>query len=91
MLSLSALTLSNSFLDYQLQANLGFNWGLKSLELESGSSRSAVDGSDILTVGLIFVTPLAATTDIELSAGINDAQGEEQAVFASIALTWYSQ
>lgn len=90
-LSRSALTLANSFVDYRAEANVGFEWGLKSLEFELSKARSAVDDGDILVFAAYWVTPLGERTDLELSAGLHDPEGFDNSAFAGIALTWFGQ
>ncbi len=91
VLSLSALTLANSFLDYRAEASLGFEWGLRSLEFELSAGRSAVDDARVRTVTLYYVTPLSERLDLEVSLGRNDSEGLDNAVFAGLALSWFGR
>lgn len=90
-LSLSALTLANSFVDHRVEAGVGFAWGLNSLELELSRARSAVDGADIQVIAAYWVTPAGERTDLELSAGLYNPDGFDSSVFAGVALTWFGQ
>lgn len=91
VLSLSALTLANSFLDYRAEASFGFAWDLRSLEFEISKARSAVDDADIRTFAVYWVTPLNERVDLELSGGLNDSDGFEQSFFAGFAITLFGQ
>lgn len=90
-LSLSALTLANSFIDYRVEASLGFEWGLQSVELEISKARSAVDDGEIQVYAAYWVMPLGERTDLELSAGLHDPEGFDNSAFAGIAFTWFGQ
>lgn len=90
-LSLSALTLANSFVDYGAKASLGKQFDLKSLEVEIGLARSAVDDAKIRTLTIYFVTPLSERVDIEFSTGINDSNGFDSTYFGGVSLTWFGR
>ena len=85
MLSLSALTLANSFVDYSAKASLGAQFNLNSLEVEFGLARSAVDDAKIRTLTFYFVAPLSERVDIELSTGITDAEEVESTLFGGVS------
>ncbi len=91
VLSLSALTLANSFLDYRTEASLGFEIGIRSLEFEFSRAKSAVDDADIRTFALYFITPMSERLDLQLSAGVNDSEGLANSVFAGLAITWFGR
>jgi hypothetical protein len=65
-LSTSRLSMINSLIDHRINAGLEFNFGLKSVDVTAGRWQTAVDGSNVDSYSLGFLTPVSDRLDMEL-------------------------
>ena len=65
-ISQSRLSMINSLIDYHYSAGLEFEFGLRSLDFSVGQWQTAIDGSEIDSYGVGFLTPIADRLDMEI-------------------------
>jgi len=89
LLTTSALTMANSFMDYV--ALLGIEWqaGNRLINLNFTRDRSAVDGTELETVNLAFLFPVSLRMDLEFNIGTGNSDLLETGLYGGILLLIY--
>lgn len=89
--SLSRLSTVNSLIDHRVSGGIEWSIGSRLLDLRASSFKTAVFGDRVDSIGLGFLTPLGATSDIEfrLSRDESDAAGSITAL--SVFLYFYGR
>ena len=64
----------NSLIDDRYNAGLEFNFGLRSIDLDVGRWRTAVDGSTIDSYSIGFLTPVSDRTDAEFRLSYDESE-----------------
>jgi hypothetical protein len=85
----SALTLANSFLSKAHTLGLDVMIGDKALSLTWGEDTSAVDGTDLTSVGAALILPVAARIDLEISLGASDSDSFDSSTYAGLGILIY--
>lgn len=85
----SALTLANSFLSEAHTLGVDVTFGDKALSLTLGEDTSAVDGTDLSSIGLALILPVAARVDLEFSLGRSDSDFFDSSTYAGIGILVY--
>jgi hypothetical protein len=89
LLGASALTLTDSFLDRDLSVGLEWGFGEKLLDLSYRRDRSAVDRTQLETLDVGVLFPLAPRLDLEIDVGRGVSQTLESSTFAGVLLLVY--
>lgn len=88
-LSASRLSLVNSLIDHRLSAGLEIAFGLRSLDLTIGNWQTAIDGGEVDSFGIGFVTPMTDRTDIEFRLSFDDAENFGRSTALSVNLYYF--
>lgn len=89
LLSTSALTLSNSFLEDDQR--LGFEWraGRSLINLGFGRNHSAVDQSRLDSINASVLFPVSYRVDLEVNIGQSSYEGFEPSLFGGVMILIY--
>ena len=71
----SRLSMVNSLVDDRVSAGLEYNFGLKSVDVTAGRWQTAVDGSQIDSYSVGYLTPLTDRIDLELRLALDESEG----------------
>ena len=63
---LGRVSMINSLIDYHYSAGVEFEFGLRSLDFSLGQWQTAIDGSEIDSYSVGFLTPVADRLDMEI-------------------------
>ena len=88
-LASSALTLANSFVDYEMTAGVERQFGNIATTLTYGRDRSAVDGSVLDSTGVGILFPAGRRADIELTLGASNGDDFGSDVYGGVFLFLY--
>ncbi len=88
-LASSALTLANSFIDTEWGIGLEYDASGKAFNLQWRKDRSAVDSSELNSVSVGALLPVAERWDLEFSFGLSDAEDLDRALFGGVYLFFY--
>ena len=88
-LASSALTLANSFIDTEFAAGIEYDLDSRVFSMQWRRDRSAVDGSNLRSVNLAALFPVANRWDLELALGMSDADELDRALFGGVYLFFY--
>lgn len=89
LLTFSRFSLINSLVDYRASLEVGFDVGDSHWQLDVSQSKGEVDGGRSRSVTLRFLTPAAASTDIEFGLGVDDSELYGTVSFFSVFLFFY--
>ncbi len=70
----SRLSMVNSLIDDRINAGLEFKFGLRSLDVTAGRWQTAVDGSEIDSYSVGFLTPVSDRVDMEFRVSLDDSE-----------------
>lgn len=73
-LSSSRLSMINSLIDQRFNAGLEFDFGLKSVDITAGRWQAAMDGSNVDSYSLGFLTPVSDRLDMEIRISRDDSE-----------------
>ena len=88
-LSFSRLSLINSLVDHNALMAFGLDVGDRRWQLEAGTWKSAVDGSESQSITVRFLTPVGARSDVEFGLGIDESDVYGSVTFFSVFLYLY--
>lgn len=88
-LASSVLTLSNSFIDSEWGVALDYQLGEPAFSVQWRRDRSAVDLSELTSVSLGALFPVADRLDLEISLGVSDSDELDAALFGGVYLFFY--
>jgi hypothetical protein len=89
LLNGSALTLANSLLSEVHTFGVDVAFGDKSLSLIFGEDTSAIDGTDLSSIGASLIFPVAPRIDLEISLGRSDSDFLEASNYGGIGILIY--
>ncbi len=89
LLNGSALTLANSLLSEIQTFGVDVVFGNKSLSLTLGQDTSAIDGTDLSSIGAALIFPVAPRIDLEISLGRSDSDFFEASNYGGIGVLIY--
>ena len=89
LISVTRLSLINTLVDYRANISLGFDFGLKRLELEFAQWEGAVAGSRTNSYSLRFLAPIGRRNDIEFGLGYDDSENYGEVTVFSVFLYFY--
>ncbi len=70
----SRLSTVNSLIDDRVNAGLEYKFGLRSVDFAVGRWQTAVDGSEVDSVSIGFLTPVSDRLDMELRLSVDDSE-----------------
>jgi hypothetical protein len=81
-ISQSRLSMINSLIDYHYSGGVEFEFGLRSLDFSVGQWQTAIDGGQIDSYSVGFLTPLADRLDVEVRYSLDqsDSYGRTNAL-----------
>jgi len=88
-LGASTLTLAGSFLDAEMSLGLEWSLGRKLLDVGYRRDRSAVDRSELETLDLGVLLPVAPRLDLEFDLGRSVSPTLESSTFAGVLILFY--
>ncbi len=88
-LATSALTLANSFVDFEATAGIERRFGNVMATATFGRDRSAVDRSELDTLGISVLFPIGFSADLEVNLGLSDGDDFGTDVFGGLFLFLY--
>jgi len=88
-LSTSRLSLMNSLIDYRLSAGIDVAVGERIVGISLGQWQTAIDGGKVNSVGLDYVSPAGASTDLELRLALDDSQNFGRTIAFSIGIYFF--
>jgi hypothetical protein len=89
LISVTRLSLINTLVDYRANISLGFDFGLKRLELEFAQWEGAVAGSRTNSYSLRFLAPIGRRNDVEFGLGYDDSENYGEVTVFSVFLYFY--
>jgi hypothetical protein len=89
LISVTRLSLLNTLVDYRASLSLGFDFGLKRLELEAAQWEGAVAGSRTNSYSVRFLAPISRRNDIEFGLGYDDSENYGEVTVFSVFLYFY--
>ena len=89
LLNGSALTLANSLLSEIHTFGVDVDFGNNSLSLTLGEDKSAIDGTDVSSIGAALILPVAPRIDLEISLGRSDSEFLEASNYGGIGVLVY--
>jgi hypothetical protein len=81
-ISRSRLSMINNLLDHRFNAGVEFRFGLQSIDVTAGRWQAAIDGTDVDSISVGFLTPIADRVDAEFRFSLDDSEifGETRAL-----------
>lgn len=81
-ISRSRLSMINNLIDHRFNAGVEFRFGLQSIDVSAGRWQAAIDGTDVDSFSLGFLTPISDRFDAEFRFSHDDSEifGETQAL-----------
>lgn len=73
-LTASRLSTINSLIDSRINAGLEYSFGLRSIDVGVSQWQTAVDGSEVDSYSLGFLTPISDRVDMELRVAFDDSE-----------------
>ena len=72
----------NNLLDHRFNAGVEFRFGLQSIDVSAGSWQAAIDGTEVDSFSIGFLTPIADRLDVEVRFSNDDSEifGDTQAL-----------
>jgi len=70
----SRLSTVNSLIDDRVNAGLEYKFGLRSVDVAVGRWQTAVDGSEVDSISVGFLTPVSDRLDMELRLSVDDSE-----------------
>ena len=83
----SSLSLANSLVDDRISGGISVDFGLRSLDLDLTSEKSALDSLRVNSISTGLVFPVATRSDLELRLGYSDT--EDQGGATLLSAFWY--
>lgn len=87
--ALSRLSMVNSLLDERLRAGVEYSFGLRAVDLEVASWKTATFGDRVDSIGIGFLTPLGDASDVEFRLTTDDADSFGRATVFSVFFYFY--
>jgi len=72
--SASRLSMVNSLIDDRINAGLDFKFGLRSIDVTVGRWQTAVDGSEVDSYSIGFLTPVSDRVDMEFRLALDESE-----------------
>lgn len=88
-LTASRLSMVNSLIDERINAGLEFKLGLKSIDVTAGRWQTAVDGSNVDSYSLGFLTPVSDRLDVEFRLAFDHSDTFGQTTALSVYLYYF--
>ncbi len=85
----SRLSMINSLIDDRISAGLEYRFGLKSVDITAGRWQTAVDGAEVDSYSLGFLTPVSERFDLELRLSRDDSETFGQSTALSVYLYYF--
>ena len=81
-ISRSRLSMINNLLDHRFNAGVEFRFGLQSIDVSAGNWQAAIDGTEVDSFSVGFLTPIADRLDVEVRFSNDDSEifGDTQAL-----------
>jgi hypothetical protein len=81
-ISRSRLSMINNLIDHRVNAGVEFRFGLQSFDVSIGRWQAAIDGTDVNSVSVGFLTPIADRLDAEFRFSLDQSEvfGDTQAL-----------
>lgn len=73
-LTASRLSTMNSLIDNRVNAGLEFNFGLRSIDVSASRWQTAIDGSEVDSYSLGFLTPISDRVDMEFRVALDESE-----------------
>lgn len=89
--SLSRLSTINSLIDQRVSGGIEWSFGSRLLDLRASSFKTAVFGDRVDSIGLGFLTPMGATSDIEVRLSRDDSDTAGSITAFSVFLYFYGR
>ena len=70
----SRLSTVNSLIDDRINAGLEYKFGLRSVDVTAGRWQTAVDGSEVDSFSVGFLTPVSDRVDMEFRVSVDDSE-----------------
>lgn len=88
-LSSSRLSLMNSLVDYRLSGGIEFRIGQRMLDFTLSNWQSAIDGGQVNSFAIGFITPSGPASDVELRMAYDEAENFGSTVSFSISFYYF--
>ncbi len=88
-LSSSRLSMINSLIDYRFNAGLEFKFGLRSIDVKVGRWQTAIDGGNVDSYSLGFLTPVSDRLDVEFRIAFDDSDTFGRTTALSVYLYYF--
>lgn len=81
-ISRSRLSMINNLIDYRFNAGVEFRFGLQSFDVTAGRWQAAIDGTNVESISVGFLTPISDRIDAEFRFSLDDSEifGETRAL-----------
>jgi hypothetical protein len=81
-ISRSRLSMINNLVDHRLNGGIEYRFGLQSIDVTAGRWQAAIDGTDVDSLSVGFLTPIADRFDAEFRFSLDDSEifGETRAL-----------
>lgn len=90
-LSLSRLSLINSLIDYRVSGGFEFRFDKLTLDLTVSNWRTAIDGGQVNSVALGFITPIGPTSDLGVRLAWDKSENFGDTVALAVSLYYFGK
>lgn len=88
-LASSRLSMINSLVDDRISVGLEYRWGLKTMDITAGRWQTAVDGADVDSVSIGYLTPVGERLDLELRLAVDESESFGHSTALSVYLYFF--
>jgi len=88
-LSSSRLSMINSLIDSRFNAGLEFRFGLRSIDVKVGRWQTAIDGGNVDSYSVGFLTPVSDRLDVEFRIAFDDSDTFGRTTALSVYLYYF--
>lgn len=85
----SRLSMINNLIDNRLNAGIEFRFGLRSLDFTAGSWQAALDGTEVDSYSVGFLTPVSDRVDAEVRFALDESENYGQTRAVSIYFYYF--